>query len=382
MKKVLIINTKYRILGGEDTNIIDEIELLKKNHKVYYLEYDNSERVNLIDIVSFFTGTNLKSNKILKNTIKEFQPDIVYIHNLWFRGNLGILKILNNLNDITIIHKIHNFRYFCTSFIFAKSHFKNNNICNYCGIYKKKYSVFNKYFEDSYLKSIFIILFGKKYKKLVIKSNFELLALNQFHKKKLIEFGASQERVQVYYNPIPIAEVNQYDEKSETVVFAGRFNKSKGIEELLEAWSSSNIKKYKLILIGDGDLKLMLQKIYESKSIIFVGEISNNDTKNYIKKSRAVVTCSKIYEGQPRILSEASSFGIPSIYPSFGGLNEYFPENYELVFEQNNYIDLRKKLSLISDDSFMKNISEKVYNYTNEILSSEEILNKFEEIIG
>jgi len=30
----------------------------------------------------------------------------------------------------------------------------------------------------------------------------------------------------------------------------------------------------------------------------------------------------------------------------------------------------------------MKNISEKVYNYTNEILSSEEILNKFEEIIG
>jgi len=382
MKKVLIINTKYRILGGEDTNIIDEIELLKKNHKVYYLEYDNSERVNLIDIVSFFTGTNLKSNKILKNTIKEFQPDIVYIHNLWFRGNLGILKILNNLNDITIIHKIHNFRYFCTSFIFAKSHFKNNNICNYCGIYKKKYSVFNKYFEDSYLKSIFIILFGKKYKKLVIKSNFELLALNQFHKKKLIEFGASQERVQVYYNPIPIAEVNQYDEKSETVVFAGRFNKSKGIEELLEAWSSSNIKNYKLILIGDGDLKLMLQKIYESKSIIFVGEISNNDTKNYIKKSRAVVTCSKIYEGQPRILSEASSFGIPSIYPSFGGLNEYFPENYELVFEQNNYIDLRKKLSLISDDSFMKNISEKVYNYTNEILSSEEILNKFEEIIG
>ena len=61
---------------------------------------------------------------------------------------------------------------------------------------------------------------------------------------------------------------------------------------------------------------------------------------------------------------EASSFGIPSIYPSFGGLNEYFPENYELAFEQYNYIDLIHKLSLITDDNFMKNISHKVYKHT------------------
>ena len=68
--------------------------------------------------------------------------------------------------------------------------------------------------------------------------------------------------------------------EDETVVFAGRFNKNKGIEELLEAWSSSNFKNYKLILIGDGNLRLKLQKIYDSKSIIFVGEKSNIDTKN------------------------------------------------------------------------------------------------------
>ena len=30
MKKMLIINTKYRVVGGEDTNIIDEIEILRK----------------------------------------------------------------------------------------------------------------------------------------------------------------------------------------------------------------------------------------------------------------------------------------------------------------------------------------------------------------
>jgi len=382
MKKMLIINTKYRVLGGEDTNIIDEIEILKKNYNIHYLEYDNSTRLNLIDLVSFFTGTNFKSNQILKNTIKEFQPDIVYFHNLWFKGNLGILKILNKLNGVTMIHKIHNFRYLCTISMFTNCQFTINNYCSYCGKSKKKYTLFNKYFEDSYLKSFFIIRFGKKYRKLIIKSKFDVLVLNQFHKQKLIEFGVSQERIHIYYNPLPIDESNHYDEKSETVVFAGRFNKNKGIEELLEAWSSSNFKNYKLILIGDGNLRLKLQKIYDSKSIIFVGEKSNSDTKNYIKKSRAVLTCSKTHEGQPRILSEASSFGIPSIYPSFGGLNEYFPENYELAFEQYNYIDLVHKLSLITDDNFMKNISHKVYKHTIEILGSEEMLNKFESLIG
>ena len=155
---------------------------------------------------------------------------------------------------------------------FYNSHFTNNNYCNYCGKSKKKYTLFNKYFEDSYLKSFFIIRFGKKYRKLIIKSKFDVLVLNQFHKQKLIEFGVSQERIHIYYNPLPIDESNHYDEKSETVVFAGRFNKNKGIEELLEAWSSSNFKNYKLILIGDGNLRLKLQKIYDSKSIIFVGE--------------------------------------------------------------------------------------------------------------
>ena len=44
-----------------------------------------------------------------------------------------------------------------------------------------------------------------------------------------------------------------------------------------------------------------------------------------------------MFEGQPRLISEASAYGIPSIYPSFGGLDEYFPEDYKLSFKQFDY---------------------------------------------
>ena len=64
MKKILLINTKYRIKGGEDSNINQEILDLKKNFEVELLEFDN-KKLEIMDIVSFFIGSNITSNRIL-----------------------------------------------------------------------------------------------------------------------------------------------------------------------------------------------------------------------------------------------------------------------------------------------------------------------------
>lgn len=53
-QKILIINTKYRVFGGEDANITDEINLLKKHFDVRYLEFDNLQPINFFDFLSFF----------------------------------------------------------------------------------------------------------------------------------------------------------------------------------------------------------------------------------------------------------------------------------------------------------------------------------------
>ena len=85
MKKILIINSKYRKFGGEDSNIHDEISLLSQKYKVRYLEYDNNEKVSIYDILSLFTNGNFKSNNKLKDCLNTFSPDIAYVHNLWFK---------------------------------------------------------------------------------------------------------------------------------------------------------------------------------------------------------------------------------------------------------------------------------------------------------
>ena len=124
----MIINTKYREFGGEDSNILDEIKFLEKYFEVDYLAYDNNEKLKIIDYVSFFTLNNKKSNSLFLEKIKKFNPDLVYVNNTWFKANLGIFDILKDLNIKTIL-KIHNFRYDCTRHIFSKKHFNNQPYC-------------------------------------------------------------------------------------------------------------------------------------------------------------------------------------------------------------------------------------------------------------
>ena len=70
MKKLLVINTKYREFGGEDSNIVDELEVLKKNYSIQYIEFDN-QNFNVLDLFSIFFGKNPQSVKKLNLAIKK-----------------------------------------------------------------------------------------------------------------------------------------------------------------------------------------------------------------------------------------------------------------------------------------------------------------------
>ena len=79
-----------------------------------------------MDIVSFFIGSNITSNRILNKKLDEFNPDYAYIHNTWFKAGLGIFKVLIKKN-IPVYLKLHNFRYDCTKSFSALSHLKALN---------------------------------------------------------------------------------------------------------------------------------------------------------------------------------------------------------------------------------------------------------------
>ena len=243
----------------------------------------------------------------------------------------------------------------------------------------------NKYFKESFLKSIIVLRYGRKYYRLLQKSNFKILVLTNFHKKFLINLGVDDKRIFILPNHLNLDD--KYEEKfkntnqDDYIVYAGRISKEKGIESLIEAFLKSDIASMKLKIIGDGPARKDLKFKFQNNNIEFIGELSNSETLNIIKFSKAVVTSTKLYEGQPNLLCEASILKVPSIFPSSGGIKEFFPPSYNLCFEQFNYDDLIEKLNLIKSTKEMDKISNDNKEYIANTLSERKILDKFKRVI-
>ena len=81
--KILIIHCHYQLQGGEDAVVEQEVELLRQQHLVEILYFQNqgSWKGALGFLCSIW---NIKATAEVKNKILNFQPDVVHVHNWHF----------------------------------------------------------------------------------------------------------------------------------------------------------------------------------------------------------------------------------------------------------------------------------------------------------
>ena len=379
MKKSLIIHNNYRQVGGEDIAVENEIEFLDSVYQVETLIFDNNIQNPLLQFLYFVLNRNLQSERKLQEVLKNFQPDIVYIHNTWFKASIGIFRLLEKSN-VKVLIKLHNFRYYCTKSWTKKNHLRKKDICEACGFEKYESLFFNKYFQDSFLKSVFMILYGKAYFKILKNNKFKLLVLTDFHRSFLSDLGIDKENIFVY--PNYLSHKDEFNEPGENyIIYAGRISKQKGVEELILSFLEADTHSLKLKIVGDGPTLDSLKEKYKNPKIDFLGLRKNSEVIELIKRSKAVVSATKLYEGQPTLLCEASLLGKPSIFPDFGGIPEFFKNDYPFKFEQYNYQELTKKINDIHSSEDLKEIGKENKNYILSVTDRKKLLEKFHHIV-
>ncbi len=376
MEKILIIHNNYQDLGGEDIAVKNEVKLLSKYFDVKVLYFSNTITSYIKQFFYFLLNRNLESEKLLEKEILEFKPDFAYVHNTWFKASLGIFSVLKKRKVKTIV-KLHNFRYDCTRSYFAYKHFQDDKFCQKCGLNKKDSVFFNKYFKESFLKSLLVNYYGKKYFQILKNSKFKIFVLTNFHKQYLLNIGFKEERLCVYPNYIEKKEFVTDKNKNNDFIYAGRVSKEKGIEELIETFLSAGLEGFTLNIIGKGpDLEFYKEKYLDSR-VKFLGQIPNVDVLNIISNSYLVISTTKLYEGQPTLLCEASASGVPSIFPLTGGINEFFPEEYKFSFKQYDYEDLKLKILLSADKDLNMKIGKENKKYINQHLDEKALVKNF-----
>ena len=378
MKKILFIHTFYQNKGGEDIAVENELNLLKEVFEVETLFFSNNIKNYFLEFFSFVLNRNIKIQRLLNQKISEFQPDIVYVHNTWFAASLGIFDVLKK-RDVKVLLKLHNLRFNCTRTYLSKKHFENDNICLCCGKKREDLGFFNKYFEESFLKSLYVTRYGKKYFKILNEMDLTILVLTSFH-KKFLESLSIKNKIEIFPNYIDVTKNTVKRKNLPYLVYAGRISQEKGVEELIHAFLNSGMDDYKLKIIGNGPLLKSLLDI-EYENIEFLGEVENQEVLKIIQNSLCVITATKLYEGQPTLLCEASSLGVPSIFPNTGGISEFFPRDYSLTFEQFNYKDLESKIRLIRTLKNQTSIGEENKEFIFNHLDKNNLISSFTHIV-
>ena len=126
---------------------------------------------------------------------------------------------------------------------------------------------------------------------------------------------------------------------------------------MIESFLSSNLNR-NFKIVGDGPLYKNLSKKYNLPNIEFLGSLSNEKTLSLIANSSGVISATRLYEGQPTLLCEASMLGVPVVFPDTGGIKEFLPSEYDFLYKQFDYESFVNKLNLLTNKKLVnKNVS-------------------------
>jgi len=212
-------------------------------------------------------------------------------------------------------------------------------------LYKPKKYYYTKH--DPKLKShlIFDVLqqiYFNKCKAVFCISNSTKYSLENFHKGRFLTI----------YNGIFFPELKYRGQEDEnTIFFFGRLVYKKGIDLLIDAFNSLDLKDYKLVIAGVASDKGILDIVKKNKNTVYAGVIGEEEKVKYLLRSKLVVIPSRV-EGFGYTALESLYFRkkpetlIVSDIPPFKEILGDFPT----YFESDNVEDLKLKLRHIIDN--------------------------------
>jgi glycosyltransferase involved in cell wall biosynthesis len=177
--------------------------------------------------------------------------------------------------------------------------------------------------------------------------------LTEFQREKVQALGLDDRKIMLKPNSLDM-KFEMLQEKTD-YIYVGRLEESKGIYELLDAWSQLD-GRFRLTIVGGGDIDAQLRQSYPQNNIFFRGKLSRGETLKAISKSKYLIQPSILYETFGLTIIEAMSYATPVIGFDIGtrgqfiqdGVNGFLSDDANLVevirnsFNHKDYVLLGK----------------------------------------
>ncbi len=243
----------------------------------------------------------------------------------------------------------------------------------------------------------FIKLLSKKTKKI---SHLHRGDFSVYMKKSINKFLASlclrfidelvvlspvfKEEIQNFFDEIEIAvlhNTSSLEDKYEkgnkqyikNFVCISNYIRTKGIKNLIDVFGKEELKNFSLDIYGSTYEKQFYNQLIENKSqnVKFNDKIERKEIANILKTHDCLILPSW-NEGQPIIILEAMSLGIPIIATKIGDVPNMLGEEYKFLAEPKDSGSLQEAIIMFDNCPLKSEISDYLYkryqlNYSNKL---------------
>lgn len=320
--RILIIHTRYRQKGGEDTAVSLQYGLIKKDLVCEKLIYHNDRSI-LSSIQFIFSIWNISASTRLKKVIKAFNPDLVHLHNWHFASGPIMIRTLKKMH-IPIVVTLHNYRLVCPSGIL----FNKDEI--FCESVKSSFpwiAIYNKAYRNSYSQTFWLAFINWFHRKIgTWKMVDQYIVLTQFAKNVFLSSTLGLSADKFTLNPNFIFPIKATKGERNGAIFVGRLTTEKGLEIVLQGFLLIDIT---LDIYGEGPLSGLVQEYcMKRKNISYLGVLDNKQVLKKMSAASVLIFPSLWYEGMPMTIIEAFSAGTPVIANNLGAMSTMITHGY------------------------------------------------------
>lgn len=269
--------------------------------------------------VALRTIWNRQTIAELRSTIRRERPTIVHFTNTFPLISPSAYYAARR-EGVKIVQSLHNYRLLCPNALFLR----DGKVCESClGRAIPWPAVRYACYRDNRPATAAVAAMLAFHRAIGTWSRVVDLfcALTEFGKRKFIEGGLPADRIAVKPNFMPVdpgagAGVGGY------AVFVGRLSSEKGLETILNAWSTRGIE-LPLRIVGDGPLAPRVQQAAsENQRITWLGRQSPDRVLEIVGDAALLVLPSVWYEGFPKTIVEAFAKGTPVVTSNLGSMAE------------------------------------------------------------
>ncbi len=320
----------------------------------------------------------------MKQLLEKFTPDIAHFHIFQHQISPSVFGPLKK-KKVPLVLTLHDLKPICPTY----KMYTNNQVCEACKG-RKFYNCFvKKCTKGSRFKSLInTVEMYLHYMLGYYQSVDRYIAVSQFYRNKMIEFGFKPEQVVYIPNFIDASRFDRPYGDEGYGLFIGRLSYEKGLDHLLEA--AAQTPDIPLFIAGTGPSEEQLKLVVAERglaNIRFMGFVSGDALLDLIAKASFTVIPSIWYENCPMSILESLALQTPVVGAAIGGIPELIDNNIDgYLYEAGNsqaLADTMKKM--MGDVKLRKTMGkagrEKIIRDFNETTHYKKLLEVYKGVI-